>query len=186
MSRKQIEAAQLESLGRLLGAVVPANLFYANRVEASFRSLDDFCARTPFTYKRELIEDQLKHPPFGTNLSYPVERYTRFCQTSGTTGNPMRWIDTAESWTWMLDCWTRVFESAGVKAGDRMFFAFSFGPFLGFWTGFEAASRMGCLAIPGGGMRSEARLQAMAGAKVNVLCATPRRFCSSAADSSWA
>ncbi len=85
----------------------------------------------------------------------------------------MRWLDTPQSWNWMLDCWTRVLEVAGVIPGDRIFFAFSFGPFLGFWTGFEAATRMGCLAIPGGGMRSEARLQAIVGAEANILCCTP-------------
>ena len=85
----------------------------------------------------------------------------------------MRWLDTPQSWNWMLDCWTRVLQVAGVIPGDRIFFAFSFGPFLGFWTGFEAATRMGCLAIPGGGMRSEARLQAIVGAEANILCCTP-------------
>ena len=54
----------------------------------------------------------------------------------------------------MLGNWDRVYQAAGVTAQDHIFFAFSFGPFLGFWTAFEAATRMGALAIPGGGMRS--------------------------------
>ena len=32
------------------------------------------------------------------------------------------------------------------------FFAFSFGPFLGFWSSFEAAGRNGILAFAGGGV----------------------------------
>ena len=170
--RNELEAAQLAALNNLLGEL-RTNKFYASRAPAGVSTLDEFYSSTPFTWKREIVEDQLTHPPFGTNLTYPVECYTRFCQTSGTTGNPMRWLDTPQSWNWMLDCWTRVLETAGVKSGDRIFFAFSFGPFLGFWTGFEAAIRMGCLAIPGGGMRSEARMQAMAGAGATVLCCTP-------------
>ena len=172
-NRSAIEAAQLEGLRKLLAAIVPANRFYTPRVPACIGGIEEFISKTPFTTKSELVEDQLANPPFGSNLTYPLDQYTRYCQTSGTTGNPMRWLDTPESYAWMLDCWGAVLESAGMKAGDRLFFAFSFGPFLGFWTGFEAATRMGCMAIPGGGMRSEARLQAMAGAKVNVLCATP-------------
>ncbi len=128
----------------------------------------------PFTTKQELIDDQLAHPPFGTNLTYSLDRYTHFSQTSGTTtGTPMRWLDTPESWDWMTGNWVRVYQSAGVGAGDRIFFAFSFGPFLGFWVGFEAAARIGCLAIPGGGMRSAARLRAIAETSATVLCCTP-------------
>jgi phenylacetate-CoA ligase len=120
-----------------------------------------------------MVEDQRRHPPYGSNLTYPVARYTRFCQTSGTSGLPMRWLDTAESWAWMLDNWEVVFRTGGVTAEDRIFFAFSFGPFLGFWTAFEAAARMGCLCIPGGGMRSAARLRAIFDNHATVLCCTP-------------
>ena len=42
---------------------------------------------------------------------------------------------------------------------DCVFFPFSFGPFLGFWVAFDAATRIGCLTISGGGMRSAARLR---------------------------
>ena len=30
-----------------------------------------------------LHTDQAEHPPFGTDLTYPLERYSRFHQTSG-------------------------------------------------------------------------------------------------------
>ena len=128
----------------------------------------------PFTTKAEVLADHLAHPPFGSALTEPLASYTRFCQTSGTsTGQPMAWIDTAESWEAMLKCWRRVFAEAGCKAGeDRVFFAFSFGPFLGFWTAFEA-SASDYLAIPGGGLSSQARLQVMARYEATVLCCTP-------------
>lgn len=166
---------QLERLQALLSQLVPANRFYSAKLADAgpVTSLDDFARRVPFTHKRELIEDQQTNPPFGTNLTDPLERYTRFAQTSATTGKPMRWLDTPESWQWMLDCWQRVFEASSVTAADRVFCAFSFGPFLGFWTAFEAASRMGCLVIPGGGMRSAARLATMIDTGATVLCATP-------------
>ncbi len=127
----------------------------------------------PFTDKAELIEDQRRHPPYGSNLTYGLKRYTRFSRTSATTGNPMHWLDTPKSWEWMLDSWGRVYRAAGVTSRDRMFFAFSFGPFLGFWTAFESAIRLGCLCIPGGGMSSLARLVAILDNGVTVLCCTP-------------
>ncbi len=167
-----MDADQLKDLRRLLGAL-RTNSFYRDRVPSDVASLDEFFERVPFTFKRELIDDQIAHPPFGSNLTFPIELYTRFSQTNGTTGKPLRWLDTAESWSWMAGNWARVFEAAGVRAGDRIFFAFSFGPFLGFWVAFDAAARMGCLAIPGGGMRSDARLHAILDNRATVLCCTP-------------
>jgi phenylacetate-CoA ligase len=170
--RVDLEADQLRKLRVLLAAVERDNPFYSAKLRGAGAGSE--LASLPFTVKQELIEDQLAHPPYGSNLTYPLDRYTRFCQTSATTtGNPMRWLDTPESWDWMLDKWARVFQAAGVGAGDSIFFAFSFGPFLGFWVAFEAATRMGCLAIPGGGLRSAARLRAIIETSVTVLCCTP-------------
>ncbi len=167
-----MHADQLENLRRLLGAL-RTNPFYRDRVPRDISSLQEFFEQVPFTFKRELIDDQIAHPPYGSNLTFPIDRYTRFSQTNGTTGQPLRWLDTPESWEWMVGNWSRVFEAAGVRAGEAIFFAFSFGPFLGFWVAFEAASRIGCLAIPGGGMRSDARLHAILDNRATVLCCTP-------------
>jgi phenylacetate-CoA ligase len=52
-------------------------------------------------------------------------------------------------------------------------FTFSFGPFIGFWLAFEAAARMGCLCLPGGGLHSAARLRAILDHRVTVLCCAP-------------
>jgi phenylacetate-CoA ligase len=172
-----LPAGQLEKL-RILVEALHGNPFYSAKlraagVESAPATLAEFSARVPFTYKAEIAADQLRHPPFGSNLTYPLERYTRFSQTSGTTGTPLRWLDTPESWDWMLDCWARVFQAAGAGTQDRVFFPFSFGPFLGFWLAFESAARLGCLTIPGGGMRSAGRLRTILDNQVTVLCATP-------------
>jgi phenylacetate-CoA ligase len=134
----------------------------------------DFLQKVPFTQKAELVDEQSAHPPFGRFMLRPVAEYTRFCQTSGTsTGVPLTWLDTAANWSGMLEGWRRVFAEAGlVKGVDRVLFAFSFGPFLGFWTAFEAAAQ-DYLAIPGGGLSSLARLQMLARCEVTVLCCTP-------------
>ena len=176
--RGTIEREQLAKLRALLQALPGANRFYSEKLRAAgvrpkMASLEEYSARVPFTLKQELIQDQRDHPPYGTNLTYPLDRYTRFCHTSATSGQPMHWLDTPESWAWMLDNWVKVFQASGVSPRDRIFFAFSFGPFLGFWTAFEAALRMGCLSIPGGGMRSSARLHAILDTGATVLCCTP-------------
>jgi len=136
-------------------------------------SVADFARVIPFTTKSELVDDCAQHPPFGTNLSFPREDYSRFCQSSGTSAGPLPTLDTAESWGVMLDVWDKVYDHAGLRADDTLFFAFSFGPFLGFWTAFEAATRRGNLSIPGGGLSTRARLEMMARYQATVLCCTP-------------
>ncbi|MFL5328194.1 MAG: phenylacetate--CoA ligase family protein [Gemmataceae bacterium] len=150
---------------------IPSTPFYARKL-ADCRpiSLADF----PFTTKAELVADQAEHPPYGSNLTRPLSEYTRLHQTSGTTtGRPLVWLDTPRSWDWALDCWRVIYERAGVNPGDRAFFAFSFGPFLGFWTAFESAQRLGMLCISGGGMSSAARLRQMAEHRATVILCTP-------------
>ena len=177
-NRSDLESHQLEYLRSLIAELFPANQFYTRKLQAAGVTFDvasarDFAARFPFTTKAELVADQLAHPPFGTNLTYPLNCYTRFHQTSGTSGAPLRWLDTPESWEAMLQCWMEIFCTAGVGAGDRIMFAFSFGPFLGFWLAFEAAARQGALCVPGGGLGSAARLRLMQDNGVNVICCTP-------------
>ncbi len=177
-SREELERIQLARLRELLGAVRPSNAFYETKlgpagIDDSVASLDAFRANCPFTTKSELAADHQANPPYGNNLTYPVEHYTRSHQTSGTSGAPLRWLDTPESWQWMIDNWCDIFRAAGVSAADRIFFAFSFGPFIGFWLAFEAGEALGALNIPGGGLSSAARLQAIFTHDTNVLCCTP-------------
>lgn len=165
---------QRQKLAALLHEVTESNSFYRHklggrRVDASQAVLADL----PFTTRAELEEDQAANPPFGTNLTYPIERYCRFHQTSGTGGRPLRWLDTPESWAWFARCWGIIFSAAGARSGDRVLFPFSFGPFVGFWAAFDGASRMGMLCLPAGGMTTSARLRMLIDNNVNVVCCTP-------------
>ena len=158
--------------------IIPSNRFYARKLAALAsdlypRSLEDFFRRFPLTRKHELVQDQLAHPPYGTNLTYPLDRYTRCHQTSGSTGEPLRWLDTPQSWQHLLENWGEIFGAAGVAVSDRFMFAFSFGPFIGFWSALESALQRGCFCFPGGSMTSEARLKAIADHGLTVLCCTP-------------
>src|SRR5690348_2634608 len=133
----RLTAVQRERFDALLAEIVPRNAFYAARFAGA--ELSDF-ARLPMTTKADLLHDQAARPPYGTVLTCPRERYCRLHQTSGTAGRPLRWLDTAASWDWMLGCWHRMFAMIDLRSDDRLFFAFSFGPFLGFWTAYDAAS----------------------------------------------
>jgi len=175
-ARRRHQWARLEALAH---AAMPANPFIATRWRgAGLAGPRDLCGwadfqRLPLTRKSELVEDQAAHPPFGTNLSFPLDRYVRVHQTSGTTGTPLRWLDTQESWDWWARCWTVVLRAAGLGPGDRVFFPFSFGLFVGFWAGFEGVRALGALAIPGGGQDTAQRLAAMESLGATAICCTP-------------
>ena len=176
--RAEIEKLQLQRLQELIKELRQGNRFYQKKLKEAgvnerVSSLEVFSKKMPFTTKMDVVWDREEVPPYGTNLTYPLDQYSRLCQSSGTTSTPLAWNDTKESWSVMLDCWDEVYRAAEVTKEDVIFFAFSFGPFLGFWTAFESATRAGIRSIPGGGMSSVGRLQAMGMHRATVLCCTP-------------
>lgn len=176
--RPRLAELQASRLQGLLQEIIPGNAFWTRKFAAA--GLDPASVRTPAdltrlpaTTKTELLADQQAYQPYGSGLTYPVQRYFRLHQTSGTSGRPLRWLDTPESWRWMLDCWEAYFQIIGLRTDERLFFPFSFGPFLGFWSAFEAACRRGNLCLPGGGMSSSARLRFLRDHEVTVVFCTP-------------
>ena len=178
LSRDEIEVNQANRLKQLLEVIDGRNRFYTNKfadagILIGSLNFQDDLPKLPFTNKAELITDQNNSPPWGTALSEPLANYTRYNQTSSTTGKPLRWLDTTASWQWMLECWKAVYRAAGVDSTDRIFFPFSFGPFLGFWTAFEAGTQLGAQCVPAGGMTSEMRLGLIDVLRPTVVCCTP-------------
>lgn len=177
--RSELRSAQLARL-RVLLSRLASNRFYAAKFAAAgvdptaVRTWDDY-RRLPFTAKSEFAADQLEHPPYGTNLSRDVSAYHRLHQTSGTSsGRPLRWLDTPDNWRWVVGCWWQgLDEGVGVTAADRVYFPFSFGPFLGFWAAFEAVAAAGVFALSGGGLPTTARLKQMLEHRATVVCCTP-------------
>jgi len=179
LDRCALTQVQLRKLQWGLKSILNSNHFYKSKLAAAGiqtpQDIDSFETyhQLPFTTKAELVADQETNPPYGSNLTYPQEKYSRIHQTSGTTGLPLQMLDTEESWDWWARCWKRIYQAAGISSNDRIFFAFSFGPFIGFWSAYAGARLLGSLSIPGGGMSSIQRLKAMLTHKVTVLICTP-------------
>lgn len=178
MPREQLQPMQLRKLRALLSQIIGRNRFYTKKwkeagvAPGDLQSLSDL-SKLPFTTKSELVHAQAEAPPFGSNATFPESAYTRLHQTSGTTGVPLRVVDTPESWDWGGFCWAYVLSGAGVTAADRLFLPFSFGPFIGFWGAVEGAKQIGAMMIPGGGWDSLQRLQVMRDLQATVMCCTP-------------
>jgi len=168
------QSGRLDRLNQLFEEILPTNHFQRARLgdDRRVQSQSDYRSLPPLT-KAELVEDSTANPPFGTNLTYPLETYTRYHQTSGTTGAPLRILDTDATWNWWGRCWLEVYKAAGVTSKDILFFAFSFAPSIGFWSSYKSAEMLGALLIPTGGASSEQRLAMIRDTGATVLMCTP-------------
>ena len=178
MPPKAIEVLQIEKLRSMFKKIYGHNRFYTEKFDSAgidheaIQNVNDM-AQIPLTNKEELIKAQQYNPPFGSNATFPESAYSRFHQTSGTTGKPLRVLDTPESWEWWGRCWGFVLTGAGLTENDRLFVPFSFGPFIGFWAALEGARIINTMMIPGGGRDSLERLHLMKELGVTAICCTP-------------
>ncbi|MES2790227.1 MAG: AMP-binding protein, partial [Planctomycetota bacterium] len=178
LNRAALQRRQLVRLRALLAEIIPSNPFWTNRFNAAgvsladIQTLDDL-QKLPLISKQEIAADQAAHPPYGTNLTYPLTAYSRMHQTSGTSGMPLRWLDVPRSWSWFLDNWAQIYRLIGLTPEDRLCFPFSFGPFLGFWAAFDGAAKLGNLCLSAGGLSSPARLQMIFDHRATLVCCTP-------------
>jgi phenylacetate-CoA ligase len=177
-SRVDMTRLQLRRLREQVAHAARHSPFYrralrAARIEpARIRTLDDL-RRLPFTTKDELKQNQLVHPPWGDVLAVPLADVVRVHLTSATTGRPLAFLDTAEDWHGFYHSYARSLHAFGVRRTDMVMAAFSYGPWIGYWSGFYAAQDLGCLVYPVGGLSTEQRLDALLTYPITVLGCTP-------------
>jgi phenylacetate-CoA ligase len=177
-SLEKLREIQFHKLRRILETVSKHNPFYQRKLREQgiavndIKSLDDL-KKLPFSHKEEFQGDQNEAPPFGTNLSEPLDHFIRYHQTTGTTGKPLKWLETKESWQWRRRVAATALWAAGVRQSDIAFFPFSFGPHVAFWGLFGGAQELGALSIPGGGWDTLQRVKFMMDNQVTVVCCTP-------------
>jgi len=175
LPRAELARHQLARLQSLLTEVVPHNRFYAEKFARAeglpLKSLDQL-ELLPFTYKDELAT-AAHTSEFAANLTYTQARYVRYHHTSGTRGRPMPVLDTDADWQWWIDCWQFVLDAAEIGPEDRALLAFSFGPFIGFWSAHDALVARGGMVIPSGGMNTLARLELIRRTRATALFCTP-------------
>ena len=179
MPREEIDALQLRKLKNLLGWAQDQVPFHAKRfadagvTPGSITSLDDL-RRLPFMTRDEWMQGQLDQPPYGPILAAPEESAIRYHMTSGTTGKtPIRVLDSMKDWEWIAEMWCYGFWGFGIRPSDTVFFAFSYGTFVGFWGAHYACEKIGCLVLPGGNMTTEGRIKQIIDMNATVVCSTP-------------
>ncbi len=172
-SRDVLESHQLQRVNALLASILPGNRFYARKLKdlrVPLTSLADF-ARLPLTTRDELSRQQVLDD--SALRTFGLDEYSRVHRTSGTLGRPYYVYDTAQDWRWWMRTWQFVLDSAEVTRQDRVLMAFSFGPFIGFWSAHDALIERGAMVIATGGMSSLARLECLRDLGATVVFCTP-------------
>ena len=179
MPKAELEKLRAKKLRAAVERAYASSAFHRRMFDAAkvtpekIRRVADL-KRLPFTTRTEWMDCQLATPPFGDLLARPKEEAIRYHLTSGTTGRtPLRVLDAREDWKWIAECWCYGFHAFGVRPGDVVFFAFSYGTFIGFWGAHYAAEKMGCLVLPSGNMTTPNRVLLIQDMKATVVCATP-------------
>ncbi len=177
-SRERLATLQTERLRAQVQHAYAKSPFYRRKLDAAgatpeqVRTLADV-TRLPFTTKDELKQDQADHPLWGTLLAVPFEECLRVHMTSATTGRPLAFLDTADDWQGFYHSYARSLHAFGVRRSDMVMAAFSYGPWIGYWSGFYAAQDLGCLVYPAGGLSTDQRIDALLTYPITVLGCTP-------------
>jgi len=177
-SRRELTRLQERRLRAQVAHAATASPFYRRKLRAAgvtparVRTLADL-STLPFTTKDELKENQAAKPPWGDVLAVPFSEVLRVHMTSATTGRPLAFLDTADDWHGFYHSYARSLYAYGVRQADMVMAAFSYGPWIGYWSGFYAAQDLGCLVFPVGGLTTDQRLDALLAYPITVLGCTP-------------
>jgi len=177
-SRDELRSLQERKLKALVQHAWDHSPFYkerfqeANITPVQIRTLDDI-KKLPFLTKEDLRKDQETHPPWGSMLAVPMEETQRVHMTSGTTGTPIKILDTPQDWSKFCHIYARMLYAYGIRKTDMVMPVFSFGPWIGFWAGWYACQEIGCLLFASGGMKTDQRINALATYPITVIGSTP-------------
>lgn len=179
LPKEQLRALQLKKLQLLVERAWHTSPFHRRLYEKAgaspdrIRSLDDI-QRLPFMTREEWMANQAEKPLFGDLITRPQHDAIRYHLTSGTSGRqPLRVLDSRKDWSWIADMWCYGFWGFGIRPADTVFFAFSYGSFIGFWGAHYCCEKIGCLTLASGNMTTEQRVKQIVEMGATVVCATP-------------
>ncbi len=179
LPREELRRLQGHRLSKLVRRAYDTSGFHRRLFDEAGVSPDDIqgyddLTKIPFTTRDAWMQAQEQSPPFGDLLVVKDTDAIRYHTTSGTSGRtPLRVLDTRTDWKWISECWAYGFWGAGIRPTDRVFFAFSYGTFIGFWGAHYACEKIGCLVLPSGNMNTGQRVGLIDEMGATVVCATP-------------
>ena len=179
LKREDLQRLQLIKLQRHVERAWQQSPFHRRLYEnagvepSQIKSLDDI-RRLPFMTREDWMDCQAASPLFGDLITRPRDEAIRYHLTSGTSGRqPLRVLDSRKDWSWIAEMWCYGFWGFGIRPSDTVFFAFSYGSFIGFWGAHYCCEKIGSLVIPSGNMTTENRVKQIVEMGATTVCATP-------------
>lgn len=181
-SRDELRAIQDAKLKDAVPFLYENSDFYRRRFDGlglipdDIRNIDDL-VKFPPVDKKEMVEDLMRHQPWGTYTTHDDavwdDRGWSIFATSGTTGLPRAFrysrID-LDYWRWAN---ARALHSFPIRKGDSVFLVAGFGPHVWAWGVYQGLTHMGVPCIVGGGMDSTLRANIILRYRPTVLAALP-------------
>ncbi|HSB06780.1 MAG TPA: phenylacetate--CoA ligase family protein [Thermodesulfobacteriota bacterium] len=178
MSREKLEALQLRRLKLQLKRCYENSEFYSGKFAQAgiqpkdIRSLSDV-VHLPFVTKSELRDEQQDYPPLGRYPVAPSQNWAELHPSSGTTGAPVNNL-----WSFKdvqhISRWTaRTMWTFGVRPGDIIQNAFSYGLWVAGMSSHYAARELKCFVIPIGASMTERQIDYLINPGSTVILSTP-------------
>jgi phenylacetate-CoA ligase len=179
MSRDELVALQLKRLRRQVARCYERSTLYRSKLARAgvhaddILSLEDVVA-LPIVTKEELREDQVAHPPFGSFTVAERATWREVHPSTGTTGTPVNTIWSERDVETITAFTARTMWQLGLRPGDVVQNAFSYGLWVAGMSTHYAARKIGCLVIPTGtALSSRKQIELLVTARATALLATP-------------
>lgn len=173
MSRKDLEALQLERLQALVKRVYEKIPFYKESFDKAgvkpedIKTLDDLI-KFPFTVKQDMRDAY----PFGL-FAVPREEVVRVHCSSGTTGTATVVGYTQADLERWGDCFARFLYAAGCGPESTLQVSYGYGLFTGGLGAHNGGERAGCTVLPMSTGNTKRQVRLMKDFGVDCLCCTP-------------
>ncbi|MBO8141386.1 MAG: phenylacetate--CoA ligase [Firmicutes bacterium] len=178
MERGRLEALQSERLVRQVERVYRTSPFYRKKFDEvgvkpeDIKGLEDV-ARLPFVTKDELRQAQEAEGRFGGLACAEPAAWRELHPSSGTTGRSVYTLWTARDVEAITDFTARLLWSQGVRPGDTIQNAFSYGLWVAGLAVHYAAGRLGCFVVPIGATQSARQVDLFHEWRPTVFFSTP-------------
>jgi len=163
----------LRKIRKQYRCTISSSPFYSKRFgRGDIRSMEEFRG-LPFTAKTDVLIDQEKNPPFGSNLCVPVESVIRVHKTSGTTNRPVIIALTRNDIKTTVTVGAKCFILSGLQRKDLVVHCFNYNMWAGGYTDHQSLEEAGAAVIPFGVGNSHALIETILHLRPTAIHCTP-------------
>ena len=163
------------TLNNKIKNILKKSKFYKNKLK-KFKNKkinSEIFDKIPFTTKKELLDDQKKYPPFGSNLTVEKKNIQRIHRTSGTSNKPLILALTKNDLKLMAETGSTCSKISGLKSSDIVFHCLNYCMWMGGLTDHLSLEKSGAAVIPYGVGNSKQLIESIQNIKASTISCTP-------------